>query len=114
MREAASLEKPGDFLSAGFLILYGGALTIGAITGASGISTLAAPADTGELGSCIVLAVVGVASLIAGVVRLTKRLATRRVRRAIGLIDGSTLEGMEFYVRNAARSARRFVTEISR
>ena len=114
MREAASLEKPGDFLSAGLLILYGGVLTIGAISSATGVRIYATTADFGDLASCIILAVVGIALLTAGAVRLARRLVARRARRAVGLIDGSTLEGMEFYVRNAVRSARQFVAEISR
>jgi hypothetical protein len=107
MRSAARLERPGDFVFAPALVIYGGALIVGAMASLANVRVLATADGISALIGFAALATVGVPVFITGLVRLVRRIDSRRIRRAIGLMDASTLEGLEANVRGFVNLVRR-------
>jgi hypothetical protein len=104
LRNAARLRRPGDFIRAVLLIAYGGGLTVAAFGNLAHAGTLSSQTEVSAVVGFIVLGAFGVPLLIVGFTQLARRLETRRIRREIGLMDSSTLEGIQANVRgfNAA------------
>lgn len=99
LKNAARLRRPGDFIRAILLIAYGGGLTIGAFGNLAHTGTLSSQTGVSALVGFIVLGAFGAPLLIVGFTQLARRLESRRIRREIGLMDSSTLEGIETDVR---------------
>jgi hypothetical protein len=99
LKNAARLRRPGDFIRAILLIAYGGGLTIGAFGNLAHAGSLSTRTEASALVGFIVLGAFGVPLLIVGFTQLARRLETRRIRREVGLMDSSTLEGIDANVR---------------
>jgi hypothetical protein len=106
LKNAARLRRPGDFIRAILLIAYGGALTIDAIGNLTETGTLSTQAEVSALVGFVVLGAFGIPLLIVGLTQFVRRLESRRIRREVGLMDSTTLEGMRANARGFADAVK--------